>query len=104
MVRPASDNRLGWDIYDRWDKIAGPGSRKVLPDGTEISIPPPEYVAPVDKSGKNPQFANFEGSKKRLRHLTVYEAMKKVQRKREATAAKQPREFGTALRLSLFLR
>jgi chromatin modification-related protein VID21 len=87
-TRPASDNRLGWDIYDRWDKLAGPGSRKVLEDGTEITIPPPEYSAPVDKSGKPHQINLFDGSKKRLRHLTVFDAMRKLQKKREATAPK----------------
>ncbi|KAM0756253.1 hypothetical protein T439DRAFT_24751 [Meredithblackwellia eburnea MCA 4105] len=89
--RPTPDNRIGWDLYDRWDKLAGPSSRKVLADGTEIPVEPPAYQPPVDKSGKQPsQYANFDGSRKRLRHLTVYDAMRKVQKKREITAAKQP--------------
>lgn len=92
MTRPASDYRLPWDIFDRWDKLAGPSSRKVLPDGTEVSIPLPEYAPPPDRANKAPQFANFEGSRKRLRHLTVFDAMRKVQKKREITASKQPRK------------
>lgn len=90
--RPASDYRLPWDLFDRWDKLVGPSSRKILGDGTEISVPLPEYVVPVDRTGKAPQFANFDGSKKRLRHLTVFDAMRKTQKIREAKAAKLPRE------------
>lgn len=90
IIRPSTDIRLPWDCYDRWDRLAGPGSKKMLEDGTEISIPLPEYVAVVDK-GKGPQFSTFEGSKKRLRHLSVFDAMRKQQRKREATH--KPRSF-----------
>ncbi|KAM0793146.1 hypothetical protein ACM66B_000622 [Microbotryomycetes sp. NB124-2] len=88
--RPSSDMRIGWDMFDRWNKLAGPDSKKVLPDGTEISVPPPEYNPANDKSIKATQFANFDGSKKRLRHLTVFDAMRKVQKKREVTAQKAP--------------
>ncbi|KAK4054821.1 RNA polymerase II transcription elongation factor SpEAF [Microbotryomycetes sp. JL201] len=88
--RPSSDLRIGWDMFDRWNKLAGPDSKKVLPDGTEISVPPPEYNPANDKSIKATQFANFDGSKKRLRHLTVFDAMRKVQKKRELTAQKAP--------------
>lgn len=88
--RPAPDYRLGWDLYDRWDKLVGPSSHKVLADGTEIPVEPPPFQPPVDRAtGKSPQFVNFDGSRKRLRHLTVYDAMRKVQKKREITAAKQ---------------
>ncbi|GAA5968990.1 hypothetical protein JCM21900_002091 [Sporobolomyces salmonicolor] len=87
--RPASDHRLPWDCYDRWDRLVGPGSKKVLPDGTEISVPAPEYIPPVDKMGRQaPMVGN--GSKKNARHVTILDAMKKVQKKREAYAAKQP--------------
>mgnify|MGYP001559178914 FL=1 len=80
-------------MYDRWSRLVGPLSRKVLADGTEISVPAPEYEPPIDKTGKGHQFSSFEGSKKRLRHLTVYDAMRKVQKKREATTLKQPSEL-----------
>lgn len=93
MTRPPSDHRLAWDIFDRWDKLAGPSSRKILPGGTEVAIPPPEYIPQQDRTGKAPQFANFDGSRKRLRHLTIFDAMRKVQKKREVTASKQPREI-----------
>lgn len=92
-TRPATDYRLTWDMYDRWSRLVGPLSRKVLADGTEISVPAPEYEPPIDKTGKGHQFSSFEGSKKRLRHLTVYDAMRKVQKKREATTLKQPSEL-----------
>lgn len=90
-VRPSADNRLAWDMFDRWDKLIGPSSKKTLPDGTEIKIPVPDYIPSVDKSGRGQQFATFDGSKKRLRHLTVHDAIRKVQKKREATASKIPR-------------
>ena len=90
IIRPSTDRRLPWDMYDRWDRLAGPGSKKLLEDGTEISVPLPEYVAPIEK-GKSPQFSNFEGSKKRLRHLSVFDAMRKQQKKRDAT--QKPRQF-----------
>lgn len=89
-VRPSADNRLAWDMYDRWDKLIGPGSKKILPDGTEIKNPVPEYTPQSDKLGRG-QFATFGGSKKSLRHLTVHDAIRKVQKKREATAQKIPR-------------
>ncbi|GAA5980542.1 hypothetical protein JCM10908_001685 [Rhodotorula pacifica] len=87
--RPESDFRLAWDIYDRWDKLVGPGSKKLLPDGTEIVRPPPEWLPPVDRTGR-PVPIIADGSKKKTRHAMIVEAMKKVQKKRELYAAKQP--------------
>ncbi|GAA6005648.1 hypothetical protein JCM10207_005282 [Rhodosporidiobolus poonsookiae] len=87
--RPQSDYRLEWDCYDRWDKLVGPGSKKTLPDGTEIIKPPPEWIPPSDKFGRPLQVVG-DGSKKKARHATILEAMKRVQKKRESFAAKQP--------------
>lgn len=87
--RPESDYRLAWDVYDRWDKLVGPGSKKLLPDGTEIVRPPPEWLPPVDRTGR-PMPVIADGSKKKTRHAMIVEAMKKVQKKREGYAAKQP--------------
>ncbi|GAA5878143.1 hypothetical protein JCM3774_004308 [Rhodotorula dairenensis] len=87
--RPESDYRLAWDVYDRWDKLVGPGSKKLLPDGTEIVRPPPEWLPPVDRTGR-PVPIIADGSKKKTRHAMIVEAMKKVQKKRELYAAKQP--------------
>lgn len=89
--RPNSDHRLPWDCFDRWDRLVGPGSKKTLPDGTEIKVPPPNYVPPVDKFGRSaPVIGN--GSKKSARHVSIIEAMKKVQKQREAIALKAPRK------------
>lgn len=90
--RPESDYRLAWDVYDRWDKLVGPGSKKLLPDGTEIVRPPPEWLPPVDRTGR-PMPVIADGSKKKTRHAMIVEAMKKVQKKREGYAAKQPGEL-----------
>lgn len=87
--RPESDYRLAWDVYDRWDKLVGPGSKKLLPDGTEIVRPPPEWLPPVDRTGR-PMPVIADGSKKKTRHAMIVEAMKKVQKKRELYASKQP--------------
>ena len=99
IIRPSTDRRLPWDMYDRWDRLAGPGSKKLLEDGTEISVPLPEYVAPIEK-GKSPQFSNFEGSKKRLRHLSVFDAMRKQQKKRDATQKPRQSSPGSASSLA----
>ncbi|GAA5862805.1 hypothetical protein JCM8547_006551 [Rhodosporidiobolus lusitaniae] len=88
--RPQSDHRLAWDCYDRWDKLVGPGSKKTLPDGTEIVRPPPDWIPPLDKVTGRPLPIIGDGSKKKARHVTILEAMRKVQKKRELTAAKQP--------------
>lgn len=87
--RPASDYRLSWDVCDRWDKLVGPGSKKTLPDGTEIVRPPPEWQPPLDRLNR-PVPIIADGSKKKTRHAIIVEAMKKVQKKREMQAAKQP--------------
>lgn len=87
--RPESDYRLAWDVYDRWDKLVGPGSKKLLPDGTEIVRPPPEWLPPVDRTGR-PMPIIADGSKKKIRHAIIADAMKKVGKKRELYAAKQP--------------
>lgn len=84
-ARPSSDHRLPWDLYDRWNRTTGPGSKTVLPDGTEISIPIPEYVPYVDTNAREPQYSNLDRTKKQLRHLTTFEAIRKVQKKRENT-------------------
>ncbi|GAA6060383.1 hypothetical protein JCM10212_004636 [Sporobolomyces blumeae] len=87
--RPRSDFRLPWDCYDRWDRLVGPGSKKVLPDGTEISVPAPEYIPPVDRMGRAiPVIGN--GDKKSARHASIADAIKKVQKLRELTASKAP--------------
>ncbi|GAA5831804.1 hypothetical protein JCM11251_003891 [Rhodosporidiobolus azoricus] len=88
--RPSSDHRLPWDCYDRWDRLVGPGSKKTLPDGTEIVKQPPEWIPPLDPLTGRPFPIIGDGSKKKARHVTILEAMKKVQKKREASAAKQP--------------
>lgn len=89
--RPASDHRLAWDMYDRWDRLVGPGSKKTLPDGTEIVKPPPEWIPPLDKLTGRPAPIVGDGSKKKARHVAILDAMKKVQKKRETWAQKQPR-------------
>jgi len=100
--RPSSDHRLPWDCFDRWDRLVGPGSRKTLPDGTEIKIPAPDYIPPVDKFGRSvPVLGN--GSKKSARHISIIEAMKKVQKQRETTSLKAPREFQALFLLCEFL-
>lgn len=86
--RPASDRREAWDVYDRWDRLVGPGSKKTLPDGTEIVRPPPDWIPPLDKAGK-PLPIIGDGSKKKARHAAIMEAMKKAQKKRELAASKQ---------------
>ncbi|BGP44949.1 RNA polymerase II transcription elongation factor SpEAF [Rhodotorula kratochvilovae] len=88
--RPKSDHRLAWDMYDRWDKLVGPGSKKTLPDGTEIVKPPPEWIPPLDKLTGRPAPIVGDGSKKKARHVAILDAMKKVQKKRETWAQKQP--------------
>ncbi|BGP12918.1 hypothetical protein JCM10213_004337 [Rhodosporidiobolus nylandii] len=88
--RPPADHRLPWDCYDRWDKLVGPGSKKTLPDGTEIARPLPEWIPPMDPATGRPYPLVGDGSKKKTRHATILEAMKKVQKKRENYAAKQP--------------
>ncbi|TNY21344.1 hypothetical protein DMC30DRAFT_416103 [Rhodotorula diobovata] len=88
--RPASDHRLAWDMYDRWDRLVGPGSKKTLPDGTEIVKPPPEWIPPLDKLTGRPAPIVGDGSKKKARHVAILDAMKKVQKKRETWAQKQP--------------
>jgi len=98
--RPPSDHRLPWDCFDRWDRLVGPGSKKTLPDGTEIKVPAPNYVPPVDKFGRSaPVIGN--GSKKSARHVSIIEAMKKVQKQREANSLKAPRESSLSF-VSLF--
>ncbi|BGP21799.1 chromatin modification-related protein [Rhodotorula toruloides] len=86
--RPAPDRREAWDVYDRWDRLVGPGSKKTLPDGTEIVRPPPDWMPPVDKTGK-PLPIIGDGSKKKARHAAIMEAMKRAQKKRELAASKQ---------------
>jgi chromatin modification-related protein VID21 len=82
--RPSTDYRLPWDLFDRWDRLAGPNSKTILPDGTEISNPLPEYVAPVDKQARPSHYVNLDRAKKQLRHLSVWEAMRRQQKKRES--------------------
>lgn len=77
-TRPPSDQRTAWDMYERWQKLYG-----TQPAEASTSEATP---APAPKPHSGGQFANFEGSKKRLRRLSIYEAMKKAQKKREFTA------------------
>lgn len=88
--RPSTDHRLAWDLYDRWDRTAGPGSKTILPDGTEISNPVPEYVPPIDKQARASHYVNLDKAKKQLRHLSVWEAMRRQQKKRDSI--QKPRE------------
>jgi len=99
--RPSSDHRLPWDMFDRWDRLVGPGSKKTLPDGTEIVKPPPEWIPPLDKLTGRPAPIIGDGSKKKARHVAILDAMKKVQKKRETWAQKQP---GASLSLALSTR
>lgn len=94
IVRPTADNRLPWDCYDRWNRRVGPGSRKILPDGTDVRVAPPEYSPAIEKASRSHQFSSFEGAKKGLRHLTLPDAIRKVQKKREAAAAKAQASSG----------
>ncbi|KAI5481530.1 chromatin modification-related protein [Pseudohyphozyma bogoriensis] len=88
--RPPPDHRLPWDIYDRWDRLVGPGSKRTLPDGVQVPVPLPQYKPPEEKGGgPSLQFVNFDGPKKSLRHATIYDAMRKVQKKRDFDAGKR---------------
>jgi chromatin modification-related protein VID21 len=78
--RVPTDRRVAWDVYDRWDKKFGPGSQQSTSAGAGE---PPRRGA--DRAPKKTT-TKYDGPKKRLRHLSLYDALRKTQKKRETTA------------------
>jgi hypothetical protein len=73
-VRVPSDVREPWDVYDRWSKKFGPGSQAAVEAGETR-----------DKIGKK---TKYDGTKKDQRHISLYEAVRVLQRRREAMPPK----------------
>jgi Myb-like DNA-binding domain len=80
--RIPTDRRIAWDVYDRWDKKFGPGSQQAAVAAAAVAAEGPRRGA--DRAPK--KTTKYEGPKKRLRHLSLYDALRKTQKKRETAA------------------
>lgn len=118
----AIDRRSPWDCFQRWNKKWNPNPEKepekreaitadasVDPEGaaassgtggTEGASAPAGELAGspggTKKNGKNVLSIldpKFEGSKKKLRHAKLYEAMRKTAKRRDLSNRKAPRKF-----------
>jgi len=86
-VRVPTDLRQPWDVYDRWNKRFGPGSQPNL--NAEASK---DAAANQSKKDKNKKAPKFEGTKKEVRHLSLYEAVRALKARRDAQPPKMARE------------
>lgn len=75
--RVSTDMRIPWDMYNRWNKRFGPGSQASA-SASDLSSA---------KKDKKKAVSKYEGPKKKLRHICLYDAMRKLQKKRETAAA-----------------
>ncbi|GAA95301.1 uncharacterized protein L969DRAFT_92439 [Mixia osmundae IAM 14324] len=99
-----SDKREAWDVYNRWNKRFGPASAPSMLNtevvGTPGAAPQSADAASTSASQAGAITSNgtakvikkmptkFEGSRKKLRHLSIYDAMRKTSKRREAIAAR----------------
>jgi len=86
-IRVPTDLRQPWDMYDRWNKRFGPGSQPNL--NADASK---EAAANQAKKDKAKKMSKFEGTKKDLRHLSLYDAVRSLQKRRDAQPPKAARE------------
>lgn len=95
-VRVPTDLRQPWDVYDRWNKRFGPGSQPNL--NAEASK---DAAANQSKKDKNKKAPKFEGTKKEVRHLSLYEAVRALKARRDAQPPKMARESLYTLTLDI---
>jgi hypothetical protein len=84
--RVPTDRRIPWDVYDRWDKKFGPGSQQAAAAAAAAAEGPRRGADRAPKKSNK-----YDGPKKRLRHLSLYDALRKTQKKRETTAPRSRR-------------
>ena len=83
-VRVPTDRRLPWDVYDRWNKKFGPQSQAAAVEAAAAEAGPSAAIAAKARKEAKKIPSKFEGSKKKARHLALHDAIRKLQRKREA--------------------
>lgn len=105
------DRRSPWDCFQRWnkkwnpnpekeaDKRDGPTSEPGMIDEKGGESGPPSPGGSTAKKGAASKMQpaildpKFEGSKKKLRHAKLYDAMRKTAKRRDLSNRKPSREF-----------